>query len=353
MSRWIAVILLLALALRASGCASSPSPSQEPLLEASGARVTSEPWSFGDVDGQILRTRHYRIFTTENDPQLLRRLPNFLERALDQYRSALGALPGPKRRMDVYLMDSKPQWDRVTLQLLGQAGKRVSGLGRGGFSTRGLAVFYDIGPFDTLAIAAHEGWHQYTQNTFADPLPVWLEEGVASVMEGHRWAGDEPIFLAWSNLERHKRLRDAAAAGELMSLRTILTTRPQDQVGGSNDRLLTYYAQVWALTHFLNEGENGAHRGALRTLLRDASDGRLRQVLALRYGARPAARILARRVGPEIFETYFLEPGSDRPIADLDRSYRAFIDVATAPGSRDRVVRGESPLRSAGSLPLR
>ncbi len=353
--------LLAVVVLGAGGCGSTSAPRAPTGMDVAGdqpapdsaRRVTSAPWSFGNVEGRILRTVHYRIFTTEDDPRLIGRLPGFLERALDHYRSALGALPAPEERLDVYLMDSKPEWDRLTLHLLGEAGRRVTGLGRGGFATRGLAVFYDIGPFDTLAIAAHEGWHQYTQATFADPLPMWLEEGVAALMEGHRWAGDEPVFLAWSNLERHVQLRDAAAAGELLSLRTLLTTRPQDHIGGRNDRLLTYYAQVWALTHFLNEGEEGAHRQALRTLLRDAADGRLRQVLALRYGARPAMRMLTRRLGSQVFETYFLGPESGRSIADLDRSYRSFIDLVTAPGARDRIVNGDSPLMPKGGLPLR
>ena len=46
------------------------------------------------------------------------------------------------------------------------------GLGRGGFTTNGIAVLYDIDGYgwhhDTLALGAHEGWHQYVQTTFKD-----------------------------------------------------------------------------------------------------------------------------------------------------------------------------------------
>jgi hypothetical protein len=62
---------------------------------------------------------------------------------------------------------------------------------RGGFAASGRAILYDIGPRDTFAIAAHEGWHQYTQKSFRAPLTVSFEEGLATYMEGFRWSDDD------------------------------------------------------------------------------------------------------------------------------------------------------------------
>src|SRR5690606_28941593 len=131
-------------------------------------------------------------------------------------------------------------------------------------------------PYDTLAIAAHEGWHQYTQQTFKHQLPVWLEEGIATYMEGFRRNDDGVlVFTPAANRERQETLRRAVRRGHLIPLNDLLTRTPQSFLGSSKETLLVYYAQVWALTNFLAEGENGRYRAALAEVLTDAAEGRL------------------------------------------------------------------------------
>ncbi|RMH27178.1 MAG: DUF1570 domain-containing protein [Planctomycetota bacterium] len=314
--------------------ASAPGPSEHAVLSA-------EPWSFAGADGQIVRTRHYRIFTTEREAVLMGRLPGFLESALAHYRTAITPLPAPAMRMDTYLLDTRPQWAAVTRRLMGPRAERFLQIQRGGFATGGVGVFYDIGPFDTLAVAAHEGWHQYTQRTFAQGLPIWLEEGLAAYMEGHRWDGDRPIFLPWSNLERFDRLRAAHAAGELLPLSRLVETAPQEAGAGSGDALVTYYAQVWALAHYLAEGEGGAHRSALNAILHDAAGGALARAVLVRLGPAEGGRALRTGRGDGVLRAYL-----GRSAADLDASYARFIDAVVAPGSRGWVVQGRSPLHN-------
>jgi hypothetical protein len=221
---------------------------------------------------------------------------------------------------------------------MGDNAGEILNVQRGGFASRGVGVYYDLGLFDTLAIAAHEGWHQYTQRTFRNPLPTYLEEGLAAYMEGHGWVGATPIFRPWSNLERYDALVRIERDGGVASLHQLVRERPgQLAAGGGSAEALRYYAQVWALVHFLNEGEGGAHRGALRLLLDDAASGRLRQRLAERFGPRRTRAHLSRRLGAETLELYF---GS---IDDLDRAYRQFVAAITQPGDRSSVARGVSP----------
>ncbi len=309
---------------------------REPVVES------VEPWTFDSATGSIIRTRHYRIFTTEQDPALTDRMPDFCERALDHYRSTLGPLPAPPVRLDTYLMDNRPQWTRVTQRLTGQQDSAQLQIRRGGFATRGVGVFYDIGLYDTMAIAAHEGWHQYTQRTFREPLPAWLEEGVATFMEGHRWDGATPLFLPWANVERYDRLRQAHAEGGLLPLAVLSTTTPQELMSRRSGAELTYYAQVWALVHFLNEGDGGRWRTGLRLLLADAAAGRLRIALAAEIGARGAHEAVASRSGAALLEAYL---GEEAP--SLDASYRAFVERVVRQGGRDSIVRGRSPLAPA------
>lgn len=307
-------------------------------VEATPGVISEESWSFGDVAGQVIRTEHFRIYTTEKNPVIKSRMTLFVEYALAHYRTALAPLPAPPQRMDTYLMDNRPQWERLTQRLMGEQAQELTRIQRGGFASRGIGVYYDLGLFDTLAIAAHEGWHQYTQRTFRDPLPVWLEEGIAVYMEGHRWGGGIPSFMPWANLERFDQLRRAASGDKLLPLDKLLTSRPQDFLGNGDSSLLDFYAQIWALTHFINSAEGGKYAPKLRELLDDCVKGGQRTKIASRISQRAAVSALATRTGSAVFIAYFNDD-----IDAASKEYDAFVKKLVAPGARDQIVAGRSP----------
>lgn len=351
----------LAMSMLAAGCAGSsqrPPTAQAPAAQTTPApakptldeqsRLASvvegvEPWEFEGRAGKIITTAHYRLFTTEKDPITVDRAPRFLEVALEHYRTALaptGApLPPPPLRLETMLMDNRAQWKAVALQMLGPVSSRYFAIQRGGFATGGRAFLYDIGVFDTLAIAAHEGWHQYTQRTFAEPMPIWLEEGLATYMEGHKWEGSTPRFLPWANIERFDQLRAAQAKGELLPLDRLLATAPQDLLMHAGDAAVNYYAQVWALVHFLAEGAGGAHRGALEALLSDFASGRGVARVSAALGRQAALTAVMERRGDGVFRAYF---GAD--VSALGAEYEEFMRRLVRPGSRGPIVAGVSPL---------
>lgn len=307
-------------------------------VEATPGVLSEEAWTFGDVKGNIVRTEHYRIYTTEKNPVIKSRMLTFVEYALAHYRTALGPLPAPPQRLDTYLMDNRPQWERLTQRLMADQAAELTRIQRGGYAFNGIGVYYDLGLFDTLAIAAHEGWHQYTQRTFKDPLPSWLEEGVAVYMEGHRWAGGVPTFIPWANLERFDQLRKAASRDAIMPLKKVITSKPQDFIGDGDSSLLDFYAHVWALTHFINSGEGGKYREKFRDLLDDCVRGGQRRTIASKLSERAAINALATRSGPAVFQAYFND--------DLDeagREFQSFVTRLIAPGTRDQIVQGKEP----------
>ena len=354
MKRFVHAVALCAGAITLASCGASGT-SSPPVVEQRSRQLdvpgkqqesepiqivlSTEPWSFGSHSGLIIRTPHYRIYTTETSPALRDRLPEFLERALAHYRTALGSLPGPTIRLDTYLMDTRPQWVALSKRLIGSNEGPHDMIGRGGYARRGIGVFYDIGLYDTLAIAAHEGWHQYTQRTFKDPLPVWLEEGLATYMEGHKWDGDRAVFTPWANVERFDRLREAHASGALIPFPTLLESTPQEFAQRGDGSELTYYAQVWALVHFLHEGEGKRHRAGLRSLLSDAARGRARIAMANKFGRSEAVRLLTSRRGAEMLSIYCTED----PVT-IGVGYDRFVDSIVRPGARNRVTAGRSPL---------
>ncbi len=323
----------------------SSRPSEAPLF-------TSEPWSFQDAPGMLIRTPRFALYTTESSEVIRGRLPAFLEAAVDHYVSAIVPLPQPTAPMTSYIMASRPQWQRLTLMHLGDRGRALTGIPRGGFAIGGRAYLFDIGAADTMAVAAHEGWHQYTQSTFAERLPLWAEEGLAAYMEGHRWHGRAVVFTPWSNTERFDRLRDAVARDELVPLDRLLNASTESLLSQGGDSATGYYAQVWALIHFLNEGAGGKHRPALQRMLLDAARGGLGTHVITetrrRVGPtseRSTALTLARTLGVQVFRSYF-----EADLAVAEAEYRQFIHQVVATGARQAVVEGRSPFLPAGVI---
>lgn len=334
---WAAALLVLG--------ACSPSSAVRPaVVGVSGEEdVGVETWEFAGARGRIIRTPNYRVHSTTEGEELLLRFPLFVEAALEHYRLAIVELPAPDRRLDTFVFATREQWLAFTEQLMGSRAGQYSQIRRGGYATGGRAVFWDIGLFDTMAIAAHEGWHQYTQRTFRDSLPVWLEEGIGTFMEGHRWRGRTPEFLPWSNPERFDQLRRAYFRDQLITLSELLESRPEEMLGGRNTDVLNYYAQVWALIHFLNEGEKGKYRERLQTLLLDASKGQVRQRVSatVRKRDQGGSRQAIAAGNAALFHVYFNDD-----LEAAQREYRAFIGQIVSSGSRQLMLQGRSPIRS-------
>jgi hypothetical protein len=230
-------------------------------------------------------------------------------------------------------MATRDQWAQLTRQLMGEHAPTYLRIQRGGFASGGRAILWSIGRRDTFAIAAHEGWHQFTQRTFRDELPPWLEEGIGVYMEGFRFDDidpAQPIPAPWANLERFDQLVRASAEHRLEPLSSLIYSSPQELIHRSTDTTLTWYAQVWALTHFLSQP---AYRERLRMLLADAAHGTVQAAVRSRL-SRP------RDAGPptmdDVFAAYF------GPIREMDSGYREFVE-AIVRADRDRIAGGSSP----------
>lgn len=295
-------ILLVAAATLLSGCASSylhtkhaggprDTTNRSWSLNEDGSWSSAQPWEFMGVEGQLIETPHWEIYTTIDNERFVGFLPEFYEAALERYRSALGELPPPPHAMATYLFGDRRQWKNKTRMMLPELASSFEGLGRGGFTADGVAVLYDIDNSmwdrDTLALSAHEGWHQYAQTTFQQQLPPWLDEGIATMMEGFRIRRSTFDFSVDANRERSYRLRSAKRSGTLIPLRDLLDGDPHVFLGQGKSDLLTYYAQVWALARYLTEAEDARYLPALQNVLMLAIEGDLfRQLLRSDAAAR-------------------------------------------------------------------
>lgn len=326
----------------------------DPNDTSADSQVTVTEWEEGGSRGQQIATPHFTIRTSIGNQELRRFIPVFLERGLRQYTNAICRLPEPNRPLETFIFGSRDAWAKFTRKRLGGDADIYLGLGRGGYTTKSTAVLYDIGPNDTLTIVAHEGWHQYSQSVFREELPVWLEEGIATYMEGFRVDEQRaPVFAAWRNFERFGELREAARSENLIPLQDLLERSPQQFLADGKDRLLVYYAQVWALTHFLVDGLEGRYRSQFSDLLQDAVRGSISTSLlaaaedseareALQRGlARGGIRALP---GPIVASAYF-----GRDIDDLAREYEDFVRRLCVRGSGDAIWRGQMPASVRGT----
>lgn len=347
--RTVAWVLAAWAVAAVASCASTPGrPDPDaPLAGSDPVRFVGSrsPWTFQGRTGWLITTPSVELRTTLNNRRLLHRLPPFLELASAHRLNAITPLIRPAEPLQTYVLASRTQWDALTRQLLRDQARPYLRIERGGYAVNGMGIFYDLGPRDTFVMAAHEGWHQHIQTAFADPLPVWLDEGIACYLEGFRWRESEPDtpeFLPWLNPQRFDQLRAAAASGTLIPLADLVQNRPQDLLdtdrGGA--AALNYYAQCWALVHFFMESDNGTRRPGLELLLRDAQAGRFADAVGAAAGDREALLLRTRRVGQGALAAYW----PDESVGSLDADYRAFIGRIVRTGGRDRALMGRSPI---------
>ncbi|MBT8483954.1 MAG: hypothetical protein KJO43_00135, partial [Phycisphaerae bacterium] len=152
----------------------------------------------------------------------------------------------------------------------------------------------------------------------------WLEEGIATYMEGYQFRRDDtgPRFEPRRNWERARALGEALRRDRAIPLPELLRRSPQSFLAEGKDDLLTYYAQVWALVRFLTESENGRYRDALAAVLTDAAHGTLfsrlrRSPAVIARGGQRA--MMGGRDGPWVILAYFTTD-----IATFNQEYMEF-----------------------------
>ena len=354
----LALATQLCALLCALGCTSAVSLRTQPvsteldvhptaIADSKPTTFIEGPWKDGGDNGVVVRTPHYVLRLSLREEPFRDRMPDFMETCFTAYASALGTIPAPVEPLEMYVFGERGLWEKWTRKKLGRDAEIYIGLGKGGYTTDSVSVLYDIGRFDTQTIAAHEGWHQFSQQTLQHPLPTWMEEGIACYMEGTRLSrdGGPSTFRPWRNFERWSELREAARAEDLIPVSELLDGTPQEFLQNGKNSLLTYYAQVWALVHFLREGENGKYRDQFSQLIQDSITGKLAGRLALSkaiVGKTMRHRAVELRTGNAVILEYF---NADFP--RFVEEFGNFVQAITSRGAGDKIYRGEFPLKPA------
>ena len=268
----------------------------------------SNSWDASDNVGRELTSTHYRIFTTSTRPEIVNYLPGFMEAAHRNYLAIteLEARPAGEP-MNVYMMATRQEWAGLTRSIVGGQWGVYASISAGGYCYKGVCVFWDIGGLASMSVASHEGLHQFLHHRVKEHLPMWMEEGLATLAEGYEIDGPTVRFTPERNITRFTDLRKALVNDWWIPLEKLLQMDGGDAVQlGAPERAVGYYGQLWALAQFLRTDPQFA--AGRQQLIADAEAGRL--VKALGRTDRLMARQLVgtrsynRQVALPLFKRY-------------------------------------------------
>ena len=113
----------------------------------------------------------------------------------------------------------------------------------------------------------HEYYHSLTVPYFPR-LTVWISEGMADFY-GNSTIGDKTATLGMANPGLIALLHQEP----LIPLSTLFQVDHSSRYYNEGDKATIFYAESWALTHYLMLGDNGAHRQSLGTYLSALGEG--------------------------------------------------------------------------------
>ena len=317
--------LLAAMICMAAGCASALQP---PVA------VERHTWTEPGPDGVQLLTPHFDIRTTVRDTLLREALPQFLETAFAEYARLMptpaDAAPplskgGPGGvefpRLPVYLFDTREEWAAFTRHFAPANAYTYLHIHAGGYTDHRTAasVTFDLGRDHTLSLLAHEGFHQYVARYRTQPLPSWLNEGLACQFETFTLAGDRPTFSPRNNLIRLGSLRDALTTPNgLAPLPELLRMNAGHAVRQTGASAPTYYSQLWSTVLYLRDS-SCPYAAGFRSLLADAGTPRLAEAIQTYRATTPGTASLS---NAEAAFRCYVTPNLD----EFAARYRAFAE---------------------------
>jgi hypothetical protein len=234
-----------------------------------------EPWKNSYHDGLIIQTEHYTLYTTLLEPLMLRQMPAFLESAYNAYQSQLPEPIPSGHPLEVYLFDTRSQWDNFTRSFAGDDSEVYLQIQRGAYTLNGIVVAYNIGRKQTFSVIGHEGWHQFNQRLFVYRLPSWLDEGVATLFETCRYSQGHFLFEPSRNLMRLGALKETLAQKQMIPLKQLIVLNPRQVLNdySNDDTVVAFYAQNYALVRFLREYHYGLRLRKYHALLLGGANG--------------------------------------------------------------------------------
>lgn len=122
-----------------------------------------------------------------------------------------------------------------------------------------------INPYETFY---HEFYHTISVPYFPD-LPVWLSEGLAEFY-GHTEIEEKFVGLGQADPNLLQELRNTS----LIPLNVLFQVDHSSPYYNEANKTSIFYAESWALTHYLMFGDRGAHKAMLNAYLEAFNQGK-------------------------------------------------------------------------------
>jgi len=119
-------------------------------------------------------------------------------------------------------------------------------------------------PYNTIY---HEYFHSLTSPYYPN-LPVWVSEGLAEFY-GNTQIGDSEVGMGRPDPDLIAELKQ----GGLMPLDALFKVDHNSPYYNEQNKISVFYAESWALTHYLMVGDKAAHRATLQAYINAMTKG--------------------------------------------------------------------------------
>ncbi|MBI3484066.1 MAG: DUF1570 domain-containing protein [Acidobacteria bacterium] len=234
------------------------------LLSVAGPTAAAdkpEPW----VE---VRSPHFRVISNAGDKRARRAAGQF-ERFREVLRNTLvkGRLDSSMPMLIIAVKDEKG-----LKALLPEYWEKKGSMHPVGVFLRSLGKDFVILRLDVEGENPyHVIYHEYTHSLMAlnfETLPIWVSEGLAEFF-GNATIGDKEAGTGRASYQQIMMLRQ----NRLLPLATLLMVDRKSPYYNEADKTSLFYAQSWALTHYMMIGDNGVRQLQLMKYISLVADG--------------------------------------------------------------------------------
>jgi tetratricopeptide (TPR) repeat protein len=197
-----------------------------------------------------------------------------LATSLEEFRHALSLL-FPKANIEtpvpttVFLFKSHDSFRPFKPQYKGKTRDNVGGYFRRFPDGNYIALTNEAGGGDPLEVIFHEYEHFVVRNNLPN-APLWLNEGLAEYFSSFKTSDDyKKATLGYPKARHILTLRE----GHLLPLETLLAVNSKSPHYNENGKVGIFYAESWALIHYLILGNGGKRLPELSKFISGVSAG--------------------------------------------------------------------------------
>lgn len=140
----------------------------------------------------------------------------------------------------------------------------MAGYFQGGLDVNYIALTTEVhGEQDPFKVIFHEYTHLLVNNTIGN-VPVWFNEGLAEYYSTFSISNDQKIVLGKPIASHVYLLRES----KMLPLRTLFQVDQHSDYYNERDKQSVFYAESWALMHYIILGNNGKRLPQLGTFMK-------------------------------------------------------------------------------------